>query len=204
MDFYSVLLDKKLGESDDLPSDFNLYVTRNLTKVTTKMLDGITKIRDYVFYQYTSLTSVKIPKGVTRIGNYAFYNCTSLASITLPSGLIFIGNSTFGYCSGLTNVTLPNSVTRLDFRAFDNCTSLTSIIIPKSVTFIGDPAFNTCRKLSSVTVERTTPPTLNGTTYVFQSTASNLVIYVPAESVDAYKAATNWSTYASKIQAIPS
>ena len=181
MDFYSVLLDKKLGESDDLPSDFNLYVTRNLTKVTTKMLDGITSIRQYAFYQYTSLTSVKIPKGVTRIGDYAFYNCTSLASITLPSGLINIGNSTFSYCTGLS-----------------------SIIIPKSVTFIGDQCFSYCRRLSSVTVERTTPPTLNGTTSVFKNTASNLVIYVPAESVDAYKAKSGWSTYASRIQAIPS
>ena len=28
-------------------------------------------------------------------------------------------------------------------------------------------------------------------------------IYVPAESVEAYKTATNWSNYASKIEAIP-
>lgn len=32
---------------------------------------------------------------------------------------------------------------------------------------------------------------------------SNLTIYVLAESVDAYKAASGWSTYADKIQAIP-
>ena len=28
-------------------------------------------------------------------------------------------------------------------------------------------------------------------------------IYVPSESVDAYKAASGWSDFASKIQAIP-
>ena len=55
--------------------------------------------------------------------------------------------------------------------------------------------------LTSVTLEATTPPTL-GTT-VFNGTHADLVIYVPAGSVEAYKSATNWSTYASKIQAIP-
>jgi len=34
--------------------------------------------------------------------------------------------------------------------------------------------------------------------------SSNLVIYVPAESVDAYKSASGWSYYANQIQAIPS
>ena len=32
---------------------------------------------------------------------------------------------------------------------------------------------------------------------------SNLTIYVPAASIDAYKAAEGWSNYAGKIQAIP-
>jgi hypothetical protein len=34
----------------------------------------------------------------------------------------------------------------------------------------------------------------------FNGTNASLVIYVPASQEDAYKAATNWSTYASKIQ----
>jgi len=32
---------------------------------------------------------------------------------------------------------------------------------------------------------------------------NNFRIYVPSGSVDTYKAASGWSTYASKIQAIP-
>ena len=79
-------------------------------------------------------------------------------------------------------------------------TSLTSVTIPSGVTSIGVAAFNGCRGLTSVTVNATTPPTLGK--YVFTST-NNYPIYVPSESVNAYKAATNWSTYASRIQAIP-
>lgn len=43
----------------------------------------------------------------------------------------------------------------------------------------------------------TTPPTLGGR--VFEDISSSVKIYVPTQSVDAYKAATNWKNYASKI-----
>jgi hypothetical protein len=35
--------------------------------------------------------------------------------------------------------------------------------------------------------------------YIFDSNGSGRKIYVPTESVDAYKSATNWSDYASAI-----
>ena len=72
----------------------------------------------------------------------------------------------------------------------------------KGVTSIGGYAFADSDNLTSVTVQATTPPTLDNNAFV--GTRFNLVIYVPAESVDAYKVAGNWSNYASKIQAIPS
>ena len=62
--------------------------------------------------------------------------------------------------------------------------------------------FKVAIPLTNVTVEAITPPSLGHS--VFLDTSSSLVIYVPAESVEAYKTATNWSDYASKIQAIPS
>ena len=79
--------------------------------------------------------------------------------------------------------------------------NLTSITIGSGVTSIGGAAFYNCRSLSSVTVEATTPPTLG--LNVFNNT-NNCPIYVPSQSVNAYKTATNWKTWASRIQAIPS
>ena len=104
----------------------------------------------------------------------------------------------------LTNVTeeMLDGITKIRIRAFRGCTSLTSIEIPNSVTSIELEAFRDCNSLTSVTVLATTPPTLE--TDAFTDTHSNLKIYVPAESVNAYKAASGWSSYASKIQAIPS
>ena len=68
-----------------------------------------------------------IPNTVTRIGNYAFYYYTSLTSISMPSSITSIGQYAFGYCTGLTNVTIPSSVTSIEVRAFRGCSSLTSI-----------------------------------------------------------------------------
>ena len=104
----------------------------------------------------------------------------------------------------LTNVTeeLLDGITKIRRRAFRDCSSLTSIEIPKIVTSIENEAFRDCNSLTSVTVLATTPPTLG--TDAFTDTHSSLKIYVPSGSVNAYKTATNWKDYASKIQAIPS
>lgn len=176
-------------------------IERTVTNITADMLKGITKIGAYAFGNYSSLTSIEIPNGVTSILDSAFKSCNSLASVTIPSSVTSIGEYTFYNCGSLTSITIPSSVTSIGNGAFQYCSSLASIEIPNSVASIGNSAFKSCSSLASVTIKATTPPTLG--TSVFDNN-SNLVIYVPAESVDAYKAATNWSTYASKIQAIPS
>ena len=102
-----------------------------------------------------------------------------ITSINIPSGTTTIGDYAFYYCTGLTNVTIPDSVTSIGNNAFVGCSGLTSI-----------------------TVEATTPPTLVNAN-AFNNT-NNCPIYVPAESVDAYKTTGNWVSLASRIQAIPS
>ena len=146
-------------------------------------------------------------KDPTTINSYAFngqlrgiFNGVEAVSITIPDSVTSIGNTAFYFCSGLTSINIPSGVTSIGNQAFYVCSGLTSINIPSGVTSIGSDAFNGCRSLTSVTVNATTPPTLPNVN-VFNNT-NNCPIYVPSESVDAYKAATNWSTYASRIQPI--
>ena len=101
----------------------------------------------------------------------------------------------------ITSIQIPDGVTSIRASAFERCTSLTSITIGNGITSIGDSAFYGCSSLARVTVKATTPPIL-GTAGI--PIGNNLIIYVPAESVDAYKVASEWSRHASKIQAIPS
>ena len=124
-----------------------------------------------------------------------------MTSVTLPSSLTSIGDSAFDGCTSLASIEFPSSLSVIGEVAFRNC-PFTSVDIPATITNIKRYAFNNCRSLTSVTVRATTPPTLGES--AFYGTPANMVIYVPAESVETYKAANNWSTYASQIQAIPS
>ena len=170
----------------------------SLTSITIP--DSVTSISDYAFNGCISLTSIEIPDSVTSIGGSVFANCSGITSCTIGSGVTSIANSAFESCSSLTSVTIPNSVTSIGNSVFRYCKSLSSIDIPDSVTSIGNSVFQNCISLTSVTVNAVTPPTISGNVF---SNTNNCPIYVPSGSVDVYKSATNWSTYASRIQAIP-
>ena len=172
------------------------YECDSLTSVNIP--DSVTTIGDHAFACCASLTSVNIPDSVTEIGSYAFYFCKSLTSVNIPDSVTTIVELAFYDCYSLTSVNIPDSVTLIGSSAFYNCDSLTSVNIPDSVTTIGEWAFFSCDSLTSVYCKATTPPVLGGT-YVFDNNGSGRKIYVPTESVNAYKSAENWSEYASYI-----
>ena len=148
------------------------------------------------------LTEYTIPDGVTAIGWHAFGWCSSLTSITIGDGVTTIGMWAFGCCNSLTSVTIPDSVTTIGYQAFYGCSSLTSVTIGDSITTIGDYAFYYCSSLTSVYCKAVTPSTAEvyGSYWcAFDENASDRKIYVPTESVDAYKSATGWSSYADAI-----
>ena len=157
----------------------------------------ITKIGIDAFYNCKNLNNITIPDSVTTIGNYAFSDCSSLTSLTIPDSVTTIGDWAFSYCSSLTSVTIPNSVTTIGWYVFYGCSSLTSVTIGDSVTTIGIYAFSGCSSLTSVYCKATTPPAAGNN--MFYGNASGRKIYVPMESVEAYKSASYWSNYASYI-----
>lgn len=119
----------------------------------------------------------------------------------IPDGVTTIEGDAFNGCDLLASVRIPSSVTTIGGYAFGSCHSLTSVTIPEGVTAIGDYAFAYCTSLTSLTVRATTPPTLGS--YALEDVPSTVNIYVPAASVDAYKAADRWKGRASRIKAIP-
>ena len=159
---------------------------------------GVTSIGTSAFQYCYSLASVTIPSGVTSIGSYAFYNCSSLASVTIPSGVTSIGSYAFQYCYSLASVTIPSGVTSIGSYAFYSCYSLASVTIPSGVTSIGSSAFQNCYGMGKYHLLPATPPSLGGAN-VFQNIVSDCKIYVPAESIEAYKSAQYWSSHASKM-----
>ncbi len=201
---------------------------RKLESIT--LPDGLTTIGTYAFRDCDSLVSVTIPNSVTELANGVFTDCNNLVEFkgkyaadggrclidnntlkafavgcgvteyTIPAGITVVYDCAFEGCNSLISVTIPEGVTKINYDAFYNCDNLLSVIIPESVDYIGDYAFGSCDILESVYCYATTPPTLNGTC-VFDINAANRKIYVPAESVAAYKSAQYWSEYAESIVA---
>ena len=161
--------------------------------------NGVTSIRAYAFDDCYSLSSITIPNSVTSIGAYAFYRCYSLASITIPNGVTSIEESAFTLCIILKSITIPNGVTSIKESVFTSCYSLTSIIIQNGVTSIERRAFAYCYGAAFYDFTTyTMVPTL-AIANVFNGISADCQIRVPASLVDAWKAATNWSTYADHI-----
>ena len=115
---------------------------------------------------------------VTKIRGNAFRWCESLTSVNFRAAVTCEGEA-FAWCSKLATVDF-SSIENLDGGAFGWCYALKTLII---------------RNTASVC---TLSATMGST--IIHTGAGH--IYVPSALVDAYKEATNWSTYASKIRAL--
>jgi hypothetical protein len=178
--------------------DYIFMGCSNLTSITIP--EGVTRIGDSIFYNCSNLTSIIMPSSVTFIGDSAFSGCSSLTSISIPDGVTSIGRNAFTGCSSLISITIPDGVTSIGNSTFYGCSSLTSIILPNSITSIGDYTFFGCSILANITINAVIPPSFDSD--LFYNTSSELKIYVPVESVDAYKSIGGWNNYADKIYAI--
>ena len=168
------------------------YDCSSLTSITIP--NSVTSIGGWAFQGCSSLTSVIIPNSVTSIEHAAFSDCTSLTYITIPNSVTSIGWYAFDGCSSITSITIPSSVTSIGNDAFSDCTSLTSITIPNSVTFIGQSAFSGCTSLTTIICKAIEVPTLGY--YVFDNIPqTEATLYVPAESLEDYKAANQWKYF---------
>lgn len=183
---------------------------------SVKMPDSVTSIGAGMFAGCTGLQSVILSNSITRIGELAFSDCKGLTSIIIPNSVTTIEKLAFSE-SGITSITLSNSLTRIEDNTFQKCKELTSVIIPNSVTTIGATAFVMCSNLKSVTLpdlltrigigafygcsltsiytHQASPLSLSsaGSFDGVNKTSCNL--YVPAASVELYKAAPVWKTF---------
>ena len=160
----------------------------------------MTTIEWGAFEDCISLASVNIPNSVTKIGVTAFYNCTSLASVNIPNSVTKIGMWAFDHCTSLASVNIPNSVTTIEEGAFYNCSSLASVNIGESVTTIGGGAFDDCDAITSVScLAKECPVYDKGSWTNMFSVYKTATLYVPKQSIDAYKTTDPWSNFANVV-----
>ena len=174
---------------------------------TTQYWDAIygsaDKIGNYWCYR---ITGIYCPFEITTIADSFFRSMSGLRFLAFPNAkLMQINPYLMHGANTLRYVDLgekQGTITTISQYAFYGTRSLTSITIPESVTSIGQYAFASNYGTPEYHFKHTTPPPLAGTN-VFYSILPDTKIYVPQGSLNAYKTATNWSSYSSHMQEEP-
>lgn len=142
--------------------------------------------------------------GQTSLANNAF-SYSNIREITFPNTIRSIGRFAFGQCWQLPEMVLPEGITTTaaewifgSFRValIDFPSTMTSIIGYGLAPHTG-PSYQVNY---NVIIRAVTPPAVDSN--ITRHTNKLIAIYVPDESVDVYKTATNWSGLASKIKPI--
>lgn len=101
---------------------------------------NVTIMKDGVFFNNKSLTSIQLPNKLENFWDNAFNGCTALNNIDMPSTVKGIYNSVFEGCTSLSNVTLNEGCTTLGNHVFKNC-PLAAVTFHKTLGSIGEWAF---------------------------------------------------------------
>jgi hypothetical protein len=163
----------------------------------------VTEIGTSAFAQ-RQISSITLPNSIVTIGGSAFTSGSGYESrvyrinsdengvYNLPTGLKTIGNGAFYGQKSLIELNLPEGITSLGTGCFESCSSLKRVNsdvdgianIPESVTSLDIHIFRFCEGISKIIFSSIVPPTISSWT-----TLSNQTVYVPTESLEAYKTA---------------
>lgn len=160
------------------------------------------------FANCVSLHTINIPQSIVQMGGYTFWMTQLSGTVNLPN-LLSLGASEFRGTKitrveslGAITATHTSSDWMGSYRAgiFAECSELTFVRMPSTCTTWRSSEFMNCSKLATLVVEATTPPSIVSGTFNGTPIASkNGYIYVPDESVQAYKEATIWKDFATQI-----
>lgn len=129
-----------------------------------------------------------------RAGNVLYrYPAAKMAStFEVPEGVERIAEGAFSESANITSVSLPNSVTVIGREAFRNCPFLSKVYLPESLTTLGSYAFEYCFSLSQIYSFAKVPPAVSAYSLA-EIHSDNVTLFVPAESMDAYRADAGWN-----------
>lgn len=166
--------------------------------------DGIKKIGDYAFYQCASLVTCTMGQSIEEIGFSVFHGDKLLAGIINLPALKKIANVAFKDCQKISAIESLGSITIINGSAsqggtFQGCNSMTFVRLPATLETISAYAFWACTGIKTLICEAAVPPSIVSTSI---PNNASMAVYVPDASVEAYKTATGWSTFANRIKGI--
>ena len=186
-------------EGLDSVTNTGIYIFKGCTALNSVNLPSVLTIDTECFADCTSLKSVYMPN-IEYIGGYAFNNVPKLEGSLVFEQLKTLGRDNF-HRSLINSLILPNIQGSIGIYTCSNCSNLKHILFGSGLTGLGNESFLNLSALESVVLQSTTPPSLGA--YVWTNT-NNCLFYVPDASVEAYKTASGWLNYASRIKGISS
>ena len=134
------------------------------------------------------------------IENYYFEGFTNLQKVYLSNKINDIKEGAFNNCIYLENIINTENIEAIGSNAFANCVNLESFTFSDKIKNVETNAFSNCPHLTNITFKSKTPQPYFVT--ILNSINAVQNIYVPQDSVQAYKTASGWSAYASMIKPI--
>lgn len=160
-----------MSKSITIPTNCNPYIVVINNHVYTYKAGETIEVPDEVAEAIEDALEL-VPKPGRNISRLAQLAEGSLEEITAEDleGISTLSNCAFYGCVGLAKVTIPNGIKTITSNAFGYCWRLESVTLPE------------------------TPPTLANVN-AFDGIKATCTFYCKTqESLDAYKAAANWST----------
>ena len=161
--------------------------------------------RPYGCFSYCPIDSVPENLFINNPNAYGFDGCFAYTNLkTIPIGL-FSNTEASGVTQCFRNSqieVLPSGL--LDEQTIGSmelfcysCASLKKATLPANALNLGNKAFSNCSSMQYIIATTATPPTITVNTF---SSTNNCPFYVPDESIDIYKTATNWTALADRIK----
>lgn len=183
----------------------------NISSHAFSYCDGLTKLElregtgnfGDAFFMCQNLEYVHLPSTVTSLSETAFDHCVNLREINLEYIRSF-GKWAFSTCGNLSITLNLENCEAIGEAAFSGCHNLAGhLVLPATLQSVAGKAFYGCGSLQAPTISyNNTPPTLAVNAFEgLYALEDDKDIYVPKESVLAYKSAEVWKDY--NIQPIP-
>ncbi len=185
------------GSATDLMVDVVEYNGINL---------AVTAIGDFAFKNCETITSfLMFSDRLKSIGKGAFSGCSNLGSIWLDlfenaECGVMIGDSAFNNCTSLNDIGIPVGVDSIGKYAFNGCSAALFVNLPSTLTSIDDYAFAGCSGVIEIRCQADIPPVIQENT--FAGVDKNTQLYVPIQSIEAYKEAEFWSEFTNVLPII--
>ena len=159
---------------------------------------NITFFVSRAFENCTGMEHLILPESIVNVNySYVFRFCSAQFDINLPKATGTIGDDYF-FSSGIKRVINLGNVDSINFSVFRNCKNLISVILPAELKHIKNQVFQDSTSLEWIKLLAANPPILDNI-QAFQN-SNDCSIYVPDESVEAYRTATNWSALSNRIK----